>query len=234
MGGPVFKNKTFFLVNYEGVRIKRGFSSFKRSHTGRARRPLFEHDHRSDHRAAVSKQHDSAVALLEARESGGTEVHAGAERQCAAGQLPADSHAAAGSGPVHRSASITISATTARSSAGSRRRPSATSRPAASAISATRVRAGFDELAADAHLGRPQQSREQFPSRPRQGDGQPGRVDPCGSCGCECARTHGVFTDLSDAQRAYPRINMNNYSQLGGGTNVTPRATSRCGISATP
>ena len=30
----------------------------------------------------------------------------------------------------------------------------------------------------------------------------------------------GVFTDLTDAQRAYPRINMNNYSQLGGGTNV--------------
>ena len=30
----------------------------------------------------------------------------------------------------------------------------------------------------------------------------------------------GVFTDLTDAQRAYPRINMTTYSQLGGGTNV--------------
>jgi hypothetical protein len=30
----------------------------------------------------------------------------------------------------------------------------------------------------------------------------------------------GVFTNLSDAQRPYPRINMTNYSQLGGGTNV--------------
>ena len=30
----------------------------------------------------------------------------------------------------------------------------------------------------------------------------------------------GVFTDLTDAQRPYPRINMTNYSQLGGGTNV--------------
>jgi hypothetical protein len=30
----------------------------------------------------------------------------------------------------------------------------------------------------------------------------------------------GVFTNLSDPQRAYPRINMNNFGQLGGGTNV--------------
>ena len=30
----------------------------------------------------------------------------------------------------------------------------------------------------------------------------------------------GVFTDLTDAQRPYPHINMTNYSQLGGGTNV--------------
>lgn len=30
----------------------------------------------------------------------------------------------------------------------------------------------------------------------------------------------GVFTTLTDAQRVYPRINMTNYSQLGGGTNV--------------
>ena len=28
VGGPIFKNKTFFLFNYEGVRIERGFSSF--------------------------------------------------------------------------------------------------------------------------------------------------------------------------------------------------------------
>jgi hypothetical protein len=30
----------------------------------------------------------------------------------------------------------------------------------------------------------------------------------------------GIFANLTDAQRAYPRINMTNYSQLGGGTNV--------------
>jgi hypothetical protein len=30
----------------------------------------------------------------------------------------------------------------------------------------------------------------------------------------------GVFTNLTDPQRAYPRINMANYAQLGGGTNV--------------
>ena len=28
IGGPVWRNKTFFLFNYEGTRIKRGFNSF--------------------------------------------------------------------------------------------------------------------------------------------------------------------------------------------------------------
>ena len=96
------ENKTFFLVNYEGVRIKRGFSSFYTVPTP---------DELAGHFSStiidpttgqpfpnntIPQSRFSRLAKLAVQQ-----VHAGAEHQCAAGQLPVDPDAAAGSGSVH-------------------------------------------------------------------------------------------------------------------------------------
>ncbi len=63
--GPIIKNKTFFLVNYEGTRIERGFSSvLPGAQSERAARPLLHDDHRPHDRPAVPEQHHPRVALL--------------------------------------------------------------------------------------------------------------------------------------------------------------------------
>ena len=74
VGGPVLlpfyngRNKTFFLVNYEGTRIERGFSSFYTVPTPDQLAGRFAtHDHRPADRPAVPKQHDPAGALLTPR-----------------------------------------------------------------------------------------------------------------------------------------------------------------------
>ena len=71
VGGPVMlpgyngRNRTFFLVNYEGTRIDRGATSFYTVPTPQELTGRFDtHDHRSADRPAVSEQHHSAVAIL--------------------------------------------------------------------------------------------------------------------------------------------------------------------------
>ena len=102
VGGPIFKNKTFFLVNYEGVRIKRGFSSF---YTVPTQDELAGHFSSTIIDPQTGQPFpNNTIPLsryLATGQPGSAEVHAGAERQCGTGQLSAHSHAAAGSGPVH-------------------------------------------------------------------------------------------------------------------------------------
>ena len=99
---PSSGNKTFFLVNYEGVRIKRGFSSFNNVPTP---------DELAGHFTStiidpatgqpfpnntIPASRFSRLAQLAVEQ-----VRAGAEHQCATGQLPGDPDAATGSGSVH-------------------------------------------------------------------------------------------------------------------------------------
>ena len=68
------QNKTFFLVNYEGTRIERGFSSFYTVPTPEQLAGRFStHDHRPAHRPALPEQHHPAVALLAPRAAGAPE-----------------------------------------------------------------------------------------------------------------------------------------------------------------
>ena len=68
------RNKTFFLVNYEGTRIDRGATNFYTVPTPDELAGRFStHDHRSGDRPAVPEQHHSAVALLAARAAGASE-----------------------------------------------------------------------------------------------------------------------------------------------------------------
>ncbi len=56
ISGPIIKNKTFLLFNYEGARIERGSSSFFIvPDPGRAGRPLLHDDHRSPSPASPSR-----------------------------------------------------------------------------------------------------------------------------------------------------------------------------------
>ena len=112
VGGPVWlpfydgRNKTFFLVNYEATRIERGASAFYTVPTpDQLGGPLQHDDHRPGHRPAVPEQHhptgrDSRGSRRLAATNG---WYPGAQRQCRPGELPGDSHAAAGPGPVHDS-----------------------------------------------------------------------------------------------------------------------------------
>ena len=112
IGGPIWHNKTFFLFNYEGTRIKRGFTSFATvPNPDNLAGHFSTHDHRPADRPAVPEQHDSVVALLTARAAGAAEqLVPGAEHEHAPGQLPARAHTPAGPGPDTRSASTTRSA----------------------------------------------------------------------------------------------------------------------------
>ena len=67
VGGPVMlpgydgRNRTFFLVNYEGTRIDRGATELLHgADAGGTRRDVQHDDHRSGDRSAVSEQHHSA------------------------------------------------------------------------------------------------------------------------------------------------------------------------------
>ena len=80
VGGPVMvpgydgRNRTFFLVNYEGTRIDRGATSFYTVPTPDQLAGRFTHDdHRSGDRRGVPQQHHPAVALLAARAAGDPE-----------------------------------------------------------------------------------------------------------------------------------------------------------------
>ena len=111
VGGPVMlpgydgRNRTFFLVNYEGTRIDRGATELLHGADAGGADGTFQHaDPRSGDRHAVSEQHHSAVAILAARAAGDPEqLVPGTEQHGRAGQLPGRAHVSAGPGPVHDS-----------------------------------------------------------------------------------------------------------------------------------
>ena len=177
ISGPIIKNKTFLLVNYEGARIERGSSAFYIVPTpGRAGGPLHDDHHRSSHRPALPEQHDPLVALLASRPVDDPErVVPRAEHQRAPGQLPVGPDASPDAEPVHRAprpgpGPVRKSVRTLHEDdvrehvqrdgdPGGRRQP---------------LRAGHEELAGLPHLAHQEQRRQRAPGRPRGGLGQPG------------------------------------------------------------
>ena len=109
VGGPVMvpgydgRNRTFFLVNYEGTRINRGATSFYTVPTpGSAGGTLQDDDHRSGNRRGVPQQHHSAVTVLAPRAAGDQEqLVPRAEHVGATGQLSGGPDVSAGPGSVH-------------------------------------------------------------------------------------------------------------------------------------
>ena len=111
VGGPVMvpgydgRNRTFFLVNYEGTRIDRGVTNFytvptPQELTGRFDTPIIE----SGEWPAIPEQHHPAGAILAAGAAGRSEqLVPGTEYLGRSGQLPGGSDVSAGTGPVYRS-----------------------------------------------------------------------------------------------------------------------------------
>ena len=243
VGGPVMlpgyngRNQTFFLVNYEGTRIDRGATNFYTVPTPRAadgalrRRTIID----PLDRPAVPEQHHSAVAVLAARAAGHPEqLVPGAEHHGRAGQLSRPCGRSRRSRTSSRSAATRISGklgrvfvrytktsyeNTATANLIDRRRP--------------RVRPGH------ARTGRcrtPGRSSNNLVNQFRIGHVD-ARADqhgiPCPQADVDFLDVTGVFTNVPDDQRECPSIGMNGYAGTGGASTPTPRATSRCGTSAT-
>ena len=110
VGGPVMlpgydgRNRTFFLVNYEGTRIDRGATNFYTVPTpdqlaGRFSTPIID----PVDRCGIPEQHHPAVAILAACAVGPPgQLVPGTEHLGRAGQLPDGPHVPAGAGSVHR------------------------------------------------------------------------------------------------------------------------------------
>jgi hypothetical protein len=65
------RNRTFFLVNYEGTRTDRGATNFYTVPTAaELAKSVHDDHHRSDHGVSVPQQHHPAVAVLTARAAG--------------------------------------------------------------------------------------------------------------------------------------------------------------------
>ena len=227
VGGPVMlpgyngRNRTFFLVNYEGTRIDRGATSFytvptQQELTGRFDTTIID----PAHRPAVSEQHHSAVAILEARAAGHPEqLVPGAEHHGRAGQLPGRADLPAGPGPVHDSRGPGPREARPRVRPLHRHQlrehgdlePDRRRRP--------RVRPGHAELAGVAQLADPEHARQPVPHGPRRGASRPAR-DPVSQADIDFLDVTGVFTNVPDDQRECPSIGMDGYAGTGGAVNA--------------
>jgi len=221
VGGPIFKNKTFFLFNYEGVRIERGFSSFN---------PVPTPDELAGHftttiidpttgqpfpNNTIPQSRFSRLARLAVAKFTPTpNTTATQGNYQIIRTLPQDQdqytiridHNLGRFGTIFgRFTKTTFNniATGSVSDLGD-----IAFQQDSTNWQLTHTWVVRNNLVNNFRLGRVKATANQGASIPA----DPSDVSALGLT--------GVFTDLTDAQRAYPRINMNNYSQLGGGTNV--------------
>ena len=221
VGGPVFKNKTFFLVNYEGVRIKRGFSSFNVVPTpdeiaghfsSTIIDPLTGQPFPNN---TIPQSRFSRLGNLAAQKfTPAPNIDATQGNYQLIRTLPQDQdqftirvdHNLGHYGTVFGRYTKTTFSNIASGSVSDLGDTAFEQDSTNWQLTHTWVVAS--NLVNNFRLGRVKATANQGASVPA----DPSDVSALGLT--------GVFTDLSDAQRAYPRINMNNYSQLGGGTNV--------------
>jgi len=221
VGGPIFKNKTFFLFNYEGVRIERGFSSFNTVPTpdelaGHFTTTIIDPTTGQPFpNNTIPQSRFSRLARLAVAKFPPTpNTTATQGNYQIIRTLPQDQdqytiridHNLGRFGTIFgRFTKTTFNniATGSVSDLGD-----IAFQQDSTNWQLTHTWVVRNNLVNNFRLGRVKATANQGASIPA----DPSDVSALGLT--------GVFTDLTDAQRAYPRINMNNYSQLGGGTNV--------------
>ena len=227
-GGPVMlpgydgRNRTFFLVNYEGTRIDRGATNFytvptPEELTGRFSTTII--DPLTGH--AVSEQHHSAVAILAARAAGHPEqLVPGTEQLGRAGQLPGRANVSAGPGPVHDSRPIRIWPSSAACSSAIRTPPTRTRPPRISSRLVTGCSCRTPRTGRSPTAG-------PFGTRSSTSSGSAVSTRAPTSTASRAPRQTwtssmytGVFTGIPDDQRECPSIAMNGYAGTGGAVNA--------------
>ena len=222
-GDAAAQDKTFFLVNYEGTRIERGFTNF---YTVPSPADLSGHFSTTIIDPQTGQPFpNNTIPLRASRGSRSWRCGTTGSRRRTRTRRRATTSTcgpSAGSGPVHdpRSTSTLGKLRSGRSAA--TRTPAIRTAPRCNADRHRRpgVRAGHEELAGLPQLGDQVEPREPVPRRARRGAGRPARASHARSLTWTSSDVTGTFTNMPDDQRECPSIGMQGYAGTGGAMNA--------------